>query len=121
MTTSSCSNAEEPAQARLLAERALRAIADAQMLRAQFESARSRLIAAQARAEQIRTDQTALWNELRARIESLAREERAAGRAPERMLVLLKELIDTAGFDRPLRSEIEPDVMRWGIDAFYAA
>jgi hypothetical protein len=115
------SELDEVAQARELAERALRSLAEAQELRSTSYSARSRLMVAHRLAEQLRNGQLDIWDNLRQGVESLARVERASGRAPERMVVLLKELIDRAGIDSALRREIEADVIRWGIDAFYAA
>ena len=111
----------EPGDLRTLAERALQAIATAQALGSSNGAARARLFTAHDRAEQLRRDTTGVWNELQRRIESVAREERVSGQPPERMLVSLKQLVDASGIDFALRREIEADVMRWGIDAFYAA
>lgn len=121
MTAPQDSELSEPLEAQILAQRTLRAIADAQDLRAQYHTVRARLMVTQQFGEQLRGGTLDIWDELRQHVESLAREQRASGRAPERMLVLLKELIDDAGIDQALRHEIEPDVIRWGIDAFYAA
>lgn len=55
---------------------------------------------------------------------ALAGMERAKGVAPEKMLVLLKELIVDADRDKlsamDARSLMD-DVVRWGIEAYYAA
>jgi ATP/maltotriose-dependent transcriptional regulator MalT len=106
---------------RVLAERALRAIATAHTRRAEYESAFAHLQAARERADELRVTHAALWQELQRTIAYMAQGERFAGRPPEHMLVALKELVDRSGLDRDLMREIEPDVLRWGIDAYYAA
>jgi hypothetical protein len=106
---------------RVLAERALRAIATAHTRQAEYESAFAHLQAARARADEVRISHAALWQELERTIAYMAQGERFAGRPPEHMLVALKELVDQSGLDRDLVREIEPDVLRWGIDAYYAA
>jgi hypothetical protein len=112
---------DDPAHRRALAERAFRALATAQLRREDFESAQAHLLAAHARAQHLRTDYIALWQELERTIVYVAQGERFSGKPPEHMLVLLKQLVDESGMDRDLRREIETDVLRWGIDAYYAA
>jgi hypothetical protein len=111
----------DAAHRRVLAQRALRAIATAHTRRNEYESAYAHLLAARARAQQLRIDHEALWQELQRTIVYVAQGERHAGEPPEHMLVLLKELVDESGLDRDLSREIEADILRWGIDAYYAA
>ena len=111
----------EPLDARALADRALRAIAAAAIRRVEYQSVQMRLLTAVARAKELRDLHAELWGELRRTIESVAHGERVAGRRPEEMLVLIKGLVEGAGLDVGLKHEIEPDVVRWGIDAYYAA
>jgi hypothetical protein len=111
----------DPAHRRVLAERALRAIATAQTRRHESESTHAHLLAARARAKQLRSEHTPLWEELERTIVYVAQGERFLGQPPEHMLVLLKQLVDESGLDRDLSREIEADVLRWGIDAYYAA
>src|SRR5215469_18520366 len=111
----------EPDDSRGLAERALRAVAAAQERWAESETAQRLLATAVERTKRLQSEHVALWADLQRTIAGVALQERVAGRKPEQMLVLLKEIVDGSGLDIGLKREIEPDVMRWGIDAYYAA
>ena len=50
-----------------------------------------------------------------------ARLARADGTPPERMVVLLKDIVERSALGPTLAAEIERQVVEWGIDAYYAA
>ena len=102
-------------------ERVLRVLVIAQLRLWQAELARMRLRKAMKRSEQLKADRFVAATRLRAAIVSLALEARAAGHSPVQMVVLLREMIKEAGIERRFRPEIEPDVVRWGVETFFAA
>jgi hypothetical protein len=63
-------------------------------------------------------------DELHDTVAALARSQRAEGVPPERMVTLLKDLIHDAHADALEWHEaraLNDDVVRWGIEAYYAA
>lgn len=61
---------------------------------------------------------------LRDAIAALARSERTKGEPPEKVILLLKRLTVQAGGEQlepPDARMLVEDVVRWGIDAYYAA
>ena len=104
-----------------LGVRALRALATAQLRQAQYELAQAHLLKAMERSEQLRSTQVTLGDELRETVASIAREELAAGQSAVHLVLLLHEIVNDAALDRQIRREVEFDVVRWGIEAYYAA
>lgn len=110
--------------ARALLHRVVEAIAEAKT-----HNVRSRILLEESRERLVWSDcligETALVRDrLHDTVWALAGMERAKGVAPEKMLVLLKGLIVDADHDRlsalDARSLMD-DVVRWGIEAYYAA
>jgi hypothetical protein len=63
-------------------------------------------------------------DELHDKVAALARSQRADGVPPERMVTLLKDLIHDAHADALEWNDaraLNDDVVRWGIEAYYAA
>lgn len=106
---------------RALAERALRAIATAHDLRAQYERVQSQVIDAIGWRDQLRNQYGALAHELRDCIVLVAREERASGRSAAHLIDLLHEILDSAGLDRSTKRDLETEIVEWGIGEYYAA
>jgi len=106
---------------RALSQRALRALAIAQLRQAQYQIARSNLLRAMERSEELQFDQIVLTRQLRETISAVAREELAAGHSPVAMVALLHEIVREALLDREIRQQIEPDVVQCGIEAYFAA
>lgn len=117
-----------------LLERAIKAIATSRQRVADYATGLERLLAEKVRFEQLRDDYDALSRELESGVslaqelersaKAVAREERVAGSPPEHMLVLLKDIVAKAApysLDPRFHRELEADVVRWGIEAYYAA
>jgi hypothetical protein len=100
---------------------ALRAMAVASTRRAQYESVQARLAAEMEQSEYLHQDGIVLSDEVRRTVTSVARGERAAGHSAVQMIHLLHKIVDEAALDRPTRRAVEPDVVEWGIHAYYAA
>lgn len=65
-----------------------------------------------------------LVDDLRAAIEALANLQRQQGQPPEKMVAMLKGMVAEADGERLeayLARSLIADVVRWGIDAYYAA
>jgi hypothetical protein len=104
-----------------LAQRTLRALAVAQLRRAQYELAKSHLLSAMERSEQLQAEDIVWERRLRETITSLAQEQLASGRSPVETVILLHEIVDEAALDRRIRKEVEPEVVLWGIEGYFAA
>jgi len=68
--------------------------------------------------------EAAIIDSLRDAVGALARSERMKGEPPERVILLLKQLTVQAGGEQlepPDGRMLVEDVVRWGIDAYYAA
>lgn len=64
-----------------------------------------------------------LRGRLKNAVEALAHQQRMAGAPPEKMICLLKDLVFEAKIEKhyELRRSLMSDVVRWGIEAYYAA
>lgn len=71
--------------------------------------------------DQLRTTHVGLWLDLERAISGFVRHERALERRPEQVIIVLKKLIDDARLDSELRRQLERDVIRWSIEAYYPA
>ena len=112
---------ENSGSSRALAERALRAIATSQDLRARYEQLQGRLVDAIGWREQLREQSGDLRRELRSCVASVAREERALGHSAAQVVELLHEIVNSAGLDRSNKQELQTQVLEWGIGEYYAA
>jgi hypothetical protein len=107
------------------------AIAASEFERARAADALQRLSEAMARAGRHRPDGAAFdddfvetYCQLRAKTEALSRAERHAGDPPEVAVKMLKSLFvdsDTTELAPDAIVVVERDVVRWGIDAYFAA
>jgi len=113
-----------PAEAtHTLLSRAVAAIA-----KAQEQNIRSARLLSQAQdrlnwAERL-LGEASIIDSLRDAVGALARSERMKGEPPERVILLLKRLTVQAGgeqLEAPDGRMLVEDVVRWGIDAYYAA
>jgi len=69
-------------------------------------------------------DQQVLRDKLRDTVAAIAGLERAKGMPPEKVLMLLKGLVldaDAEKLDAGAARSLTDDVVRWGIEAYYAA
>jgi hypothetical protein len=106
---------------RMLAERTLRALAVAQLRNAQYDLAKAHLAGAMGRSYELHAENFVWGERLRETISSVAREQLAAGHTAVEMVIQLHEIIDEAALDRRIRREVEPDVVSWAIEAYFAA
>lgn len=105
----------------MLAERTLRALAIAQLRGAENDLAKLHLAGAMQRSRQLQAEDFASGQRLRETIRSVAREQLAAGHTAVEMVIQLHEMIDEAAIDRGIRREVEPDIVTWAIEAYFAA
>ena len=115
------SEREQSGDTQTIPTRALRVLATAQLRQAQYELAQAHLLKAMERAELLRAGHFALANQLRQTVASIAKEELAAGKSPVHMVLLLHEIVNEAIPNRQIRSDVESDVVQWGIEAYFAA
>lgn len=74
--------------------------------------------------DQLIGDTQRLRDDVRDAVAAVAGFERARGGPPERMLIVLKELVFDAGVGRLegcVTQSLLDDVVHWGIEAYYAA
>jgi phage terminase large subunit-like protein len=111
-------------ETRVLLHRVVEAIAEAKThnahSRSLLEGSRERLVW----SDCLIGESATMRDRLQDTVSALAGIERAKGVSPEKMLVLLKELIVDADRDKlsamDARSLMD-DVVRWGIEGYYAA
>jgi hypothetical protein len=109
---------------RAVLERTIRAVAEAEALGLRYEAARQEAQALSSWSTQLKGDSAMLRVQLRELTGALARSERAHGAPPERVLILLKGIVQEAGSgDLPdaVAYSLQADVVRWGIEGYYAA
>lgn len=107
--------------AQSLLDRALRALA---LARVRVEDARrawDRLEETITRTRELSDDLNYVSARLCGATGQVARLARAAGTPPERMVALLKDIVESSALGPTLEVEIERQVIEWGIDAYYAA
>lgn len=104
-----------------IAERALGALTVAQLRAAQFDLVHMHLLSEIGRADELRNGVGALGARVRETINSFARDERAAGHSPAQMVLSLHNIFDEAKLNREISIEVEPHLVQWGIEAYFAA
>lgn len=107
--------------AQALLDRALRAVA---LARVRVEDARrawDRLDDTIARTRELSDELNYDSARLCGATGQVARLARAEGTPPERMVVLLKDIVARSALGPTLEAEIERQVIEWGIDAYYTA
>jgi hypothetical protein len=110
--------------ARVLLERVVETIAQTKALRNQSEHLIRRSREHVAWSDTQFGHGIRVRDELRDKVAALARSQRAEGVPPERMVTMLKDLIHDAHADALEWSDaraLNDDVVRWGIEAYYAA
>lgn len=111
----------EVARADALRERALRAMAVAQLRGLQSDLARIRIDRALKRSEELRAINVGIGAQLRETIASIAKEQRQAGNTAVQLVITVHDIIDEARLTREIRPDLEPDVVQWAIDSYFAA
>jgi hypothetical protein len=109
---------------RAVLERTIRAVAEAEALGLRYEAAREEARALSSWSTQLKGESAMLRVQLRELTSALARSERAHGAPPERVLILLKGIVEEAGggeLPAVVANSLQADVVRWGIEGYYAS
>jgi hypothetical protein len=104
-----------------LIRRTISAIAESHDARVDGRVQQERLAIVYDRSLELQTEVGAVCDRLRDWTQAFARAQRAAGAPPEQVVVELKTIVDGVPAASDVLRDIERDVVRWGIEAYYAA
>ena len=107
--------------ARALLERSIRASALARVRMEDAERARDQLEEAIRRRRELSEEIWTISCRMCGAAAQVARLAREAGTPPERMVILLKDIVESNGLEPKLEQELERQIVEWGIVGYYDA